>query len=268
MLVLLVIFLILRRRGIRCYFEELPIPEIVDHSVIVSLTTSPSRSRKIASTLYSLLDQSYPLEIEIHIPVSSEYKFPERVINHPNIKIISHAEDPGPSMKYIPAVLKANKDIIVVNDDMIYPRDLNEHFVTSIRKLPDYVYANRGNRFVNDTNNSEAISSAYLVNPVQVAIVTGGYVIPKKIASQLRHLINDYSTAPPEAKLMDDIWISGNLTKLGIKKFVLPGLKRHANSVITFSSTQEIQPGKLISYFKWAPDEIIKNDIVNNSIFD
>jgi hypothetical protein len=34
--------------------------------------------------------------------------------------------------------------------------------------------------------------------------------------------LEDYSGAPPEARIVDDIWINGHLAKLGIKRFIIP----------------------------------------------
>lgn len=267
-IIVLIVYILLGKRSIKMYMDSLPQVKVVNNKCIVSLTTIPSRTSKILPTIYSLLDQTVPLEIQIHVPIKANcepnkvYTFPESVLSNKNIKIITHPVDTGPSMKFIPAINSENKHIIVVDDDMVYPPEMNEVFLAQVNRNPYNVYTTRGHVFQENKSFASLLTkfSNRVDTPLQVSIITGcgGYIISNVICTQLRGIIDDYSNAPKEAKLMDDIWISGVLNNLGIKKYVIPGISRYINSIFSFLlTTAHLSNGRVeknnivINHFTW-----------------
>lgn len=261
---------------IRSHLDELSYHTNTDKRAIFSLTTLPSRSKKIYPTIYSLLDQTLPLRIEIHIPEKAnpesdkKYTFPESIRNHPNIDIITHPIDTGPSMKFIPAIQKDRHNspvhIISVDDDMIYNCNLAKKLVEAAENDPLSIHCLRGNSFKGKASyySSPTKFSHNISVPKRIAIVTGcgGYIIPYPVAKKLKPIIGDYSTAPKECRIMDDVWISGLATKVGVKKYVIPGVTRYSNNIGAFFTPAYLSPNRkknneiAIQYFKWDSEEI------------
>lgn len=266
------------RRVVRSHLDSLKIHRAVNESAVFSLTTLPSRAKKIYPTLYSLLDQTLPLKIEIHIPERAnpepnrKYVFSKEILEHPNIEIITHPEDTGPSMKFIPAIQRKRDTpvhIISVDDDMIYPRGLAEALVKAADNDGESIHCVRGNRFKGKASyySSPTVHSKDISARKQVAIVTGcgGYIIPAKVGEKLRGVISDYSKAPKECRIMDDVWISGIASRLGVKKYVIPGVEKYVLSIGSFFTPAYLNPERdkknesAIQYFSWGPDEVEEN---------
>ena len=243
----------------RAHWSSLPTPPTTPRAKI-SLTTLPSRSSKITPTLYSLLDQTVPVPIEIHIPTQAnpepgkQYRFPRAVRNHPSIRIVTHPVDLGPGMKFIPAIQTSEVPIIVVDDDNIYPPTLVEDLLSS--PSPG-VKCTRGWTIPRSGKWEDATVRMEVATPEPVSVITGcgGYLIPVSVAQKLRGEIDKFPF--PEARKMDDIWISGLLEKHGIPRWVVPIRQRHFSSVTAFFTPQHLQPGrqeannKVLSFFTW-----------------
>lgn len=136
------------------------------NKVIVTLTTIPSRLNTpedfeagIKSNLLSLINQSYE-DYEIHLNIPShlkltgeEYIIPEWVknlsINNPKFKIFEELEDKGPSTKLIPTIQRLENPediIIVVDDDLVYHKDLVKEQILNQTKHPESVVGYDGLR--------------------------------------------------------------------------------------------------------------------------
>lgn len=249
----------------------------VTPGVIISLTTIPSRSEKIIPTMNSLLDQTVPAHIFIHIPKRAncepekEYKFPTSILKHPNITIVEHPIDYGPSMKFIPAIkasIHTNDYVIVVDDDNIYPKTLVEDLYKYARREPSYVYCTRGWKHSPDYKweNTKETFSDTLSWPLKVSVITGcgGYIIPPNVSRRVADDISDYSHTPKECRLMDDIWISGILSKHKIGKFIIDNNSRFYPSITTFFTPEHLGPNRahknnvVISHFLqyWGNDQV------------
>lgn len=260
---------------LKSHIDPLKVHQEVDTGTIFSLTTLPSRAKKIYPTLYSLLDQTHPLKIEIHIPERAnpepkkKYLFSKEILNHPNIEIITHPEDTGPSMKFIPAIQKKREipvNVISVDDDMIYPQGLAEALIKATNLNGESIHCVRGNIFKGKASyySSPTIHSNDINTRKQVAIVTGcgGYIIPVKVVEKLRGVISDYSKAPKECRLMDDVWISGIASRLGVEKYVIPGVEKYVLSIGSFFTPAYLNPERddkneiAIQHFSWGPGEV------------
>jgi len=247
----------------------------VTNEVVISLTTIPSRLSKIIPTIHSLLDQTISVPIHLFLPRRAkcepdvQYTIPKGL----DKLITIHVEDSdsGPSMKFLPAMKHlVNTTIIVVDDDVIYPRKLVEQLYFASLVLPDAVSCTRGWKLPPDLRweKTRTKFSHQLSTHQPVAVVTGcgGYVLPPKVIQKF--LVNggiwNYNGAPKSATLMDDIWISGWLSRLGIAKYVVPGIKRfHSNMFSWFtprhlSLQRKQRNNEVIQFFNkdWKQDEI------------
>lgn len=206
--------------------------------VIASLTTLPDRIANLEPTIRSLLEQSRPPdEIVLTIPRSSirqkaEYVVPDYLKNIPRLRILHCEKDWGPATKFIPIIqeeLAAGRGetlIMVVDDDRIYPRDALAIFLHYHQQMPDAALCFRGALIPRNLVwfMPKIFRASQIREVKRVAVITGtaSYLIqPRFFDSALW----DYSDAPPSAFYMDDIWISGQLERRGIDKFVVPASK-------------------------------------------
>jgi hypothetical protein len=205
----------------------------------VCLTTTPTRLPYIADTLKSLLTQTrVPKSIRLHVPHFSvreqrAYVVPEILRNLRNVTIIE-CEDWGPATKLLPALqgLQPHESVIVVDDDRIYPRHLVATLEDAARADPDAAFGFGGWIAPADlTDRPTTIVSNLLQRPpapvratrlrkrrrVDVLQGLAGYLVRPRFFNLAT--VTDYSAAPPAARTVDDVWISGHCRA---PKFVLP----------------------------------------------
>lgn len=273
LIILLLAYLLVGNRYLRSHWGKLPVSNKESVGGIISLTTIPSRAGKITPTLRSLLDQTVPAHIYIHVPKRANcepnavYRFPSEIRNHPNITIVEHPNDHGPSMKFIPAIqTNKGKHIIVVDDDNIYPRTLVHDLLQASTRDPNKVHCTRGWRHSPDMKweNTKEIFSNQLTKEYPVSVITGcgGYVISPMISQKLSPVIADYQNVGKECRLMDDIWISGHLARLSIPKVIISNQSRYYPSISTFFTPDHLTPERarknnvVIEHFKdsWKND--------------
>ena len=146
------------------------------NNVFVTLTTLPTRLNSkygdlgMKSCIESLLDQSYINKYQIHINIPTEHKhsgekylLPDwlitlRLANQSKIKIFHEGEDIGPATKLVPTVSRLTDPeniIIVVDDDLVYHRDMVAEQVANQKKYENSIVGYDGLRAVepifNDT---------------------------------------------------------------------------------------------------------------------
>jgi glycosyl transferase family 2 len=203
--------------------------------VIASLTTVPERIGNLGPTIRSLLRQTWPPdEIVLAVPEFSvreqrPYEVPEYVSRLPRLRILHCRRDWGPATKFIPVVreeLAAGRGdtlIMVVDDDRVYPRDALETYLHYNKQLPDAALCFRGAAMPRnlDWRDARMIKASELRQPQPAAVITGcgSYLIQPRFFDES---LWDYSQAPKGAFYMDDIWISGCLTRHGVKRYVVP----------------------------------------------
>src|SRR5881409_1714939 len=206
-----------------------------DRRVIVSLSTVPERIGNLGPTVRSLLRQTRPPdEIVLAIPEFSvreqrSYEVPEYVSRLPRVRIFHCRRDWGPATKFIPIVREelaaghGDTLIMVVDDDRVYPRDALETYLHYNKQLPDAALCFRGAGMPRnlDWRDARMIRASELRQPQLVAVITGcgSYLIQPTFFDES---LWDYSRAPEGAFYMDDIWISGCLTRRGVKRYVVP----------------------------------------------
>ena len=226
-----------RRQQVRFIRETLPARHTVDNRrVIVSLSTVPDRINNLSPTIQSLLKQTRPPdEIVLAIPEFSireqrPYVVPKYISRLPRVRVLRCAEDWGPATKFIGAIQdelaagRQNTLIMVVDDDRLYPRDAIETYLYYNEQLPDAALCFRGAAMPStlDWDDAKMIRASELREPRQVAVITGcgSYWIQPRFFDES---LWTYSVAPQVAFDIDDIWISGWLSRRGVKRYVVPG---------------------------------------------
>jgi hypothetical protein len=225
-----------RRQQVRFIRKTLAANRTFDNRrVIVSLSTVPDRINNLRPTIRSLLKQSRPPdEIVRAIPECSireqrPYPVPEHVSRWPRLRVLHCRRDWGPATKFIPivreelAVVRGNTLVMVVDDDRIYPRDAIETNLHYNEQLPDAALCFRGAAMPRnlDWRDAKMIRASELREPQPAAVITGcgSYLIQPRFFDES---LWDYSQAPQGAFYMDDIWISGCLTRRNVKRYVVP----------------------------------------------
>ncbi len=208
-------------------------------SIIISLTTIPSRLPYLEFTLKSLLIQTLaPQKIILYLPEFStrentRYTIPESLQTLKGLEIVSCVEY-GPATKFIPAIqqLASSQRIVVVDDDKIYDRNLIRRFETLSNKNPDCAIASSGWIVPDDLIDkpTNLYRNLFLIPPTpihgsrikhqrQVDIIMGcsGFLIRPEFF-KLNDLLNR-DNAPQSLWYVDDVWISAHCQ---VKKIVFP----------------------------------------------
>ena len=225
-----------RRQQIRFIRETLAANRTLDNRrVIASLSTVPDRINNLRPTISSLLKQTRPPdEIVLAIPEFSvregrPYVVPKYIARLPRVRVLHCAEDWGPATKFIGAIQderaagRENTLIMVADDDRLYPRDALESYLYYSERLPNAALCFRGAAMPStlDWDDAKMIRASELREPRPVAVVTGcgSYLIQPRFFDES---LWDYSVAPQVAFVIDDIWVSGWLSRRGVKRYVVP----------------------------------------------
>ena len=220
--------------------------------LIASLTTLPDRIHHLEPTIRSLLEQTRPPdEIILTVPKFSirqqcDYKIPDCLLQIPKVRLLRCEKDWGPATKFIPIIQeelaagRAQTVIMVVDDDRIYPRDAVEIFLHYHQQMPDAALCFRGALIPRNLVwfLPKIFRASQIREVKRVAVVTGtaSYLIqPRFFDSALW----DYSNAPASAFYVDDIWISAQLDRRGVEKYVVPA-SRMMRSVREQSGTMTL----------------------------
>ncbi len=213
--------------------------------VAICLTTVPARLWQLRAVLPRLLAQSIcgvPIELHLARSVLSAAGrwtlLPEWLRQLHAVRIVWHEADPGPALKYLGPLQRHEHShetvLVVVDDDVLYPHDLAETLLTALRQQPRPVaVCARGWRLDRNLSwsNSPFVDPAGGSELRRVAVITGhgGYAVP--VRGMRRRALVALDQAPPECRLMDDVWLSGHLSKLGVPKYTVRTSPRHRLAV-------------------------------------
>lgn len=215
--------------------------------IVVSFTTIPDRISLSELMIKSVLHQKrLPKKIILNLPYVSfrdgkEYVIPEWLNNLQSVEIVRTEEDHGPATKFIPSLLSLGEDenILVLDDDHVYPPNYIAEFEAGEKMYPDYILTASGWRVPDDLIDkpTSLISNIMKLPPTPVKgtrikklyptdIVQGyaGYLIKPRFFDLSE--LTDYSDAPEIVRYVDDVWVSAHGKA---KKFVLP-MKRYCYS--------------------------------------
>lgn len=210
--------------------------------IVLCLTTTPSRIKRLHGTLKSLLYQTQRARsIRLHIPEFSRreqvaYQIPEEFLRLQCIEIVRCA-DHGPATKLLPALdaCAPHQAIIVVDDDRLYPPDFIATFAQWAQRLPHAAFGLSGWRVPADCTDRALslydhivqrppapIKSTRLRYMRQVDILMGytGYLVRPAFFDHAA--IRDYSAAPAAAFYVDDVWMSAHCQA---PKYVVPSAR-------------------------------------------
>jgi hypothetical protein len=188
---------------------------------------------KIYPALKSIMDQTMPpRRIYLAVPPFSireqkAYSIPEALYNCPAVQIIEAEKDWGPATKLIPALthpeIRPDDSILVIDDDQICPARFLETFRQYAQKLPDTALSLRGWTMPRSLRWKDCrhFKGTSISRPTSAEVINGcgGILVKPKFFTDD---FFDYDTAPRQAFFVDDIWISGNLAKRGIPRYVVP----------------------------------------------
>ena len=208
-------------------------------AIIVCLTTTPSRISRLPATLKSLLYQTCrPQAIRLHIPEFSRreqvvYQIPAALRHLKCIELVRCA-DRGPATKLLPALetFESQQQLLVVDDDRLYPPDLISTFEQWSHALPHAALGLSGWRVPRDLtdrpvtllNNIRQIPPAPLKStrlrqpqPVDILMGYTGYLVRPAFFDLAA--ARNYVGAPDAAFYVDDVWISAHCQ---VPKYVIP----------------------------------------------
>jgi hypothetical protein len=198
--------------------------------LVVCLTTLPSRIDYLQATLASLCAQTLrPREIRLHVPRFSKREqraceVPQWLSRMKSVRVIQH-EDLGPATKLLPALCDEPPDtqIVVVDDDRIYPRELLQTLSNASTAQPDFAHCAAGWVVPDDLTDRPTtlasnlkltpptpITATRIAAPARVDVLQGraGYLVRPRFF-ELSSVL-DYASAPEGAFFVDDVWISAH----------------------------------------------------------
>jgi glycosyltransferase involved in cell wall biosynthesis len=202
---------------------------------VVSLTSVPGRLDVLRGVLHHLLRQTERgVAIELHVasPTRSTNEtwdvIPPWLGALRAVRVIRHDHDAGPALKYLGALRsRDDRAVIVVDDDVLYPPDLIERLLATDRQLGGTAaVCFRGWRIHPSLSFERSVLSSAEPELQRVGIVTGhgGYCLRREHVDVTR--LDDFDRAPDECRMMDDIWVSGHLSRKGTPKVVIRGSTR------------------------------------------
>ena len=227
--------------------------------VIAVLSTVPARIEKLQPAIRSLLRQTRPPdEIVVTIPEFSireqrPYIVPRYLTEFPRVRLLRCKKDWGPATKFIPLIQeelaagRGNTLIMVVDDDRVYPRDALETYLYYHEQFPKAALCFRAAAMPRsfDWRDARMLHGSDLREPQAVAVITGcgSYFIQPGFFDES---LWEYSNAPHGAFYMDDIWISGCLSRRGVKRYVVPasGMMRAVLRQLGTLSLHDVPKGR------------------------
>lgn len=272
-----------------------------DPFIVVSLTTVPGGVLGLLPTLRSLRNQTLPPDaIELNLPLKSERglgDYPALPAWEAEGVDVHRTEDWLALTNIVPTVQRAraragqrNTLVIVVDDDKVYPNSLVEDHLRAHRAQPRSASTCRGYKVPPGGDISPAVfwpawdelgHSVYghelaSAPPRRVAVMTGSdsWSAPvdvfseglwKDLNSRVAEAAN--GTIRSAASSMNDVWISGHLSRQGVPKFVVPcrrecrdAPKSGQREAQNLDRARRLLLNQMVMQFylkDWAPDEIM-----------
>lgn len=200
----------------------------------VSLTTIPSRLKKINKTLESLKNQTLRADkIFINIPIYYK-RFPNtKVSNNFISKIkeknieVTRCEDFGPATKLMGSLnkVKKYKCVIILDDDHIYNKNILKILISNFKKNKN-CYSFFSNKIFN----------------IDIAQGADSFLINTKFLNGIKNFYRIFVEKNKNLFLDDDFWISLFLQKIKKKKIInlIEVFKKKTNKKIVYQKHIEI----------------------------
>jgi len=231
----LLILIILNCLWYRQFFIELWMAaSLLNENIVVSLSTTPHRINHIQETLETVLSQNAPIrQIYISIPYvfkrdNLEYKIPQWLQDEKRITIL-RSQDYGPATKLLGVLeqvkLTPNTIIVIVDDDVKYPKNLALHLAYQAKLNPnkaigvlgaDPIYG-QDHELIDDAD----IGMQRVRKNNSQASVLQGYAGVAYRRSFFDSSIFNIVSASQDCKNSDDLYISFYLAKHNIPRQIV-----------------------------------------------
>ena len=184
--------------------------------VVISLTTIKKRIKTtLPRTLWSILNQTHKAEkIYLHSPENIKY---------PGITCIKYDKDIGSALKLLPTLKYDVDEIITIDDDIVYPEDFIENTLALSKKYSGAIGYSGYNVNSLLKENQINFDLRETKDVITCDILEGflGVYYRKSFFDDTIH------NMPSLFRTIDDIWISGNLEKNGVKRYLAPYSKNY-----------------------------------------
>jgi len=266
-----------------------------DPRVVISLSTVPAGVAGLGPTLRSLKKQTYAADaIELNLPFRSarglgNYSLPPSSLSDLGIHVY-RTDDWLALTNLVPTVQRAKAHggstlVIVVDDDKAYPPSLVEDHVRAHRLHPRSASTCRGYRMPPGGDISSAVfwpawdelgHSIYGQQKSEVeriAVVTGSdsWSAPAELFTDglwedLDEVGDGNIPIRNDASLMNDIWVSGQLSRHNVPKYVVPCRqecqdppKTEKRKAQNLSSERTESTSRVMRHFlkDWRPQEVM-----------
>jgi hypothetical protein len=199
-----------------------------EHRLVVALSCVPARLARLPLVLRSLLEQSLPADrVVVAYPYHSlrdgmPYPEPPRL---PSGVDLLRCTDHGPLTKLLPVLAEEPGALIVIaDDDIVYPSGLLAALHAAHLVAPTAALGLRGCRLSGDLTPKDLrhVFGTAIVAPTAVDLLMGtwGMLLPPGALDEAE--LGDFTGWPPQARWVDDVWISGHLARRGVGRLVVP----------------------------------------------
>jgi hypothetical protein len=193
------------------------------------MSSIPSRLGHLRGVLNSLIDQSIPADrIVLALPAYSRREqraYPSAAdLRLPRGIEVMPCEDFGPVTKLLPALAaEPGAHLVVVDDDVVYPRDFLRTLLDATRRHPGCALGYRGVRLAppQPLVDLEHVFATAIAESVTVDILFGtwGYLLPPGTLDAAVH-----PRTGEAFRWTDDVWVSGQLARAKVPRLVVPAV--------------------------------------------
>lgn len=209
----------------------------VEKSVIISITTVPERLsnpvedglRLVLESLCEQNDNDYEVHFnlpEVSLITKKQYVVPEWLeeikLKYKHLKVF-RTEDYGPPTKFVPTLLRIKNSetiLIVVDDDLVYHKDLVKEHRNNHKLIPDAAFCYDGRGVVKPLYNGE-LRDFWIIcvtEPREVHNIQHY----KSCSYKKKYFTDDFYELYFGRTFSDDVLISRYFRDYGVKMYVMP----------------------------------------------
>jgi len=190
---------------------------VTDESVVISLTTTPSRGPQIEPVLDRLLAQGPPVYLWVPRQLTRTGETWDSIPKFFNKVRWEFVDDQGPITKLLPA-LYLHDIVITADDDVYYGEGWASGLLEWAAKLPNAAVAYRGRQIQEGVSYAKSRVIRRPRRPHEVSLITGvfGALYRKSFFSHT--IFSEWQQCPTN----DDVVISAHLMKRGVPMTVVP----------------------------------------------
>jgi hypothetical protein len=199
-----------------------------DRRLVLALSCVPARLASLPLVLRSLLEQSLPADRVVlaypHYSLRDGAPYPQPPLLPRGVDLL-RCTDHGPLTKLLPVLAEEpNALIVIADDDIVYPSGLLAALYAAHLAAPTAALGLRGCRLNGDLAPKDLrhIFGTGIAAPAAVDLLMGtwGMLLPSGALDGAE--LENFNGWPPQARWVDDVWISGHLARRGIERLVVP----------------------------------------------